>query len=176
MRVGVVTYGVVDGNEAFAKFPDLEVAWQIPAKEVGTTPIPVDQIEAILLHVEIVQAPEITRGFEELRALHPGVPTMVSIAWRGEAMLIAEVQTYQLPWDKAARRLGLTNRQSQVLKEIRVGRTNREIAAVLGMSLSTVNRHVENILQKLNARNRTQAAAASVTDTQSKDSGRTRLP
>jgi DNA-binding NarL/FixJ family response regulator len=47
----------------------------------------------------------------------------------------------------------------EVLDAIRAGRTNREIADLLGISLSTANKHVESILQKLSARNRAQAAA-----------------
>ena len=53
----------------------------------------------------------------------------------------------------------LTPRESEVLTHIRCGLTNREIAGRLGVSLSTVNKHVENILDKLPARNRAHAAA-----------------
>jgi DNA-binding CsgD family transcriptional regulator len=37
--------------------------------------------------------------------------------------------------------------------------TNGEIAASLGIAISTVKRHVEHILEKLDARNRAQAVA-----------------
>jgi DNA-binding NarL/FixJ family response regulator len=53
----------------------------------------------------------------------------------------------------------LSLRENQVLKEIRRGRTNREIATSLGVSISTVNKHVQRVLKKLNVRNRAQAAA-----------------
>jgi DNA-binding CsgD family transcriptional regulator len=55
----------------------------------------------------------------------------------------------------------LSGREMQVLKAIRTGHTNREIAYSLGISLSTANKHVENVLRKLSVRNRTQAAAES---------------
>lgn len=67
------------------------------------------------------------------------------------------------------RRRGLTSprdpfrlsiREQQVLNEIRRGRTNREIAAALGVSITTVNKHVQKVLKKLNVRNRAQAAAS----------------
>jgi len=45
-----------------------------------------------------------------------------------------------------------------VLDEIRPGLTNREIALRLGVSTSTVNKHVHRVLSKLGARNRAQAA------------------
>ena len=54
---------------------------------------------------------------------------------------------------------GLSPRQRQVLEYIRVGRTNKEIAARLGVSVATVNKHVHQVLSALGVRNRTQAAA-----------------
>ena len=52
----------------------------------------------------------------------------------------------------------LSPREMQVLAEIRAGRTNREIAQRLGISTTTVNKHVHKILQKLSVRNRAHAA------------------
>ena len=52
----------------------------------------------------------------------------------------------------------LTRRELEVLDEIRRGMTNREIALRLGVSTTTVNKHVHRVLAKLGARNRTQAA------------------
>jgi DNA-binding NarL/FixJ family response regulator len=52
----------------------------------------------------------------------------------------------------------LSPREMQVLSEIRAGRTNREIAQRLGISATTVNKHVHKILQKLSVKNRTLAA------------------
>lgn len=53
----------------------------------------------------------------------------------------------------------LSGRESEVLAQIRAGRTNREIAARLGIAQTTVNKHVQKILKKLEARNRAQAAS-----------------
>lgn len=50
----------------------------------------------------------------------------------------------------------LTNREKDVLKEIRKGLTNEEIANCLYISEHTVKKHVSNILAKLNLNNRTQ--------------------
>ncbi|HVS50155.1 MAG TPA: response regulator transcription factor [Candidatus Dormibacteraeota bacterium] len=55
---------------------------------------------------------------------------------------------------------GLSPRQRQVLEHLRLGRTNREIASRLGISIGTVNKHVHEVLTALKVRNRTQAAAA----------------
>lgn len=52
----------------------------------------------------------------------------------------------------------LSVREREVLAEIRVGRTNREIAQRLQVSTSTVNKHVHQVLRKLRVRNRAEAA------------------
>jgi len=59
---------------------------------------------------------------------------------------------------------GLSPRQRQVLDHLRLGRTNREIAARLSISTATVNKHVHAVLTVLQVRNRTQAAAAARQD------------
>ena len=61
--------------------------------------------------------------------------------------------------DSAAK--GLTRRQREVLAELRRGRTNREIAVRLGVSITTVNKHVQQVLKKLHAKSRAQAIANS---------------
>ncbi|SCL21753.1 DNA-binding response regulator, NarL/FixJ family, contains REC and HTH domains [Micromonospora pallida] len=53
----------------------------------------------------------------------------------------------------------LTEREIEVVREIARGRTNREIAAELFISLSTVKSHVSGIQTKLDARNRVEIAA-----------------
>ena len=54
---------------------------------------------------------------------------------------------------------GLTNRERDVLRRIANGAHDREIAAALVLGETTVKTHVRNILRKLGARNRTEAAA-----------------
>jgi DNA-binding NarL/FixJ family response regulator len=53
----------------------------------------------------------------------------------------------------------LTSRELEVLRSLAVGRTNREIGADLFISDKTVSVHVSNILAKLGAASRTEAAA-----------------
>lgn len=55
--------------------------------------------------------------------------------------------------------LGLTEREFQVLQGVCAGRTNREIARTLVIAESTVSVHVTNLMRKLGARSRTEAAA-----------------
>jgi DNA-binding NarL/FixJ family response regulator len=52
----------------------------------------------------------------------------------------------------------LTPREREVIELLRTGSRNREIAERLVLEESTVKRHVRNILRKLGARNRTEAA------------------
>ncbi|MGC5013411.1 response regulator [Streptosporangium sp. DT93] len=52
----------------------------------------------------------------------------------------------------------LTPRELQVLRHITLGQANAEIAEVLRVSRETVKTHVTNVLDKLGARDRTQAA------------------
>ena len=53
---------------------------------------------------------------------------------------------------------GLTARESEILKLVRQGATNREIAGQLFISENTVKNHLKNIMAKLHIRNRTQLA------------------
>ncbi|GIW92329.1 MAG: DNA-binding response regulator [Pirellulaceae bacterium] len=56
----------------------------------------------------------------------------------------------------------LTQREIQVLRHIAMGLSNREIGRSLGISVETVKEHVQNILRKLQAVDRTQAAVWAV--------------
>jgi len=53
----------------------------------------------------------------------------------------------------------LSGREHEVLQRIVAGDSNKMIARALGLSPHTVKRHVANILDKLGARSRAQAAA-----------------
>ncbi len=52
----------------------------------------------------------------------------------------------------------LSNRELQILQQIAIGASNREIAGTLFIAEGTVKNHVTNILGKLGVRDRTQAA------------------
>lgn len=47
----------------------------------------------------------------------------------------------------------LTDREREVLQLLAEGRSNKEVAAVLGVGVSTVETHRANLMQKLSLRN-----------------------
>lgn len=71
-------------------------------------------------------------------------------------------QRHDDPWAESAevtakrsfRALGLSPRESEVLFWMTQGKQNREIATILGISITTVQEHVANMLLKLNQENR----------------------
>jgi len=65
--------------------------------------------------------------------------------------------------------LGLTTREGEVLSWLSKGKTNRDIAQILGLSPRTVDKHLEQIYAKLGVENRT-AAAAIATSTRRRNS------
>lgn len=54
--------------------------------------------------------------------------------------------------------VGLTSRQWAVLRELVVGRSNKEIAKILGIEEITVKVHLQAVFKRLQVSNRTQAA------------------
>jgi DNA-binding NarL/FixJ family response regulator len=67
--------------------------------------------------------------------------------------------------ERLAERMGvedLTPRESDVLKEIVHGKSNKEIATALNISEATVKTHINSLLGKLGVTDRTQAATAAI--------------
>lgn len=54
--------------------------------------------------------------------------------------------------------VGLTSRERQVLELLSTGRSNQEIAELLGVSVRTVHKHLEHLYPKLDVHDRTAAA------------------
>jgi DNA-binding response OmpR family regulator/DNA-binding CsgD family transcriptional regulator len=60
------------------------------------------------------------------------------------------------------RALNLTAREAEVLLWISRGKSNRDISDILGISPRTVNKHLEQVFEKLGVENRASAAARAV--------------
>lgn len=69
---------------------------------------------------------------------------------------IAGTMSTQRPADEVTARL--TKRESQVLRHVALGLSNKEIGQSLEISVETVKEHVQNILRKISVSDRTQAA------------------
>lgn len=85
--------------------------------------------------------------------------------------LLAKFRSTSLSRKDDSRRLDLlTQREQEILEEVRNGATNREISARLFISENTVKNHLKNIMAKLNIHNRVQLATYS-TDSANLDEG-----
>lgn len=56
----------------------------------------------------------------------------------------------------------LTQRETQVLRHLALGLSNKEIGRSLSISIETVKEHVQHLLRKIEATDRTQAAVWAV--------------
>lgn len=96
-----------------------------------------------------------TRAEELCRSIKAAAAGQVQLSPQIAARLIREVQVPQSP-EK------LTERETEVLRLLALGRANKEIALELQIGEKTVKTHVSNILSKLGVFSRTQAALHAV--------------
>ena len=75
---------------------------------------------------------------------------------------IRQLMHRNAPTPNVRDQLNLTPREIQVLRHIGLGLSNKEIASSLGISVETVKEHVQNILRKVGANDRTDAAVRAV--------------
>ncbi len=96
--------------------------------------------------------------------LKSGDPALLTIAIKaaaaGSAFLDPQVAGMVLGLVRAPEGEGspLTERELEVLRHVAEGQSNKEIARALGVSVSTVKLHVQEVLGKLGALDRTHAA------------------
>lgn len=87
--------------------------------------------------------------------------TMFAVS-RGESYvtpgLAARLLTHAMRQERAPALPELTERESQILAQVARGLTNKEIARDLSLSEKTVKHHMTNVMQKLQVRNRVEAA------------------
>jgi len=69
---------------------------------------------------------------------------------------LAPAVTEELAGDAA---MGISEREHEIMKWVKLGKTNYEIGVILGISPNTVKSHLRRIFQKLNVFNRAQAVA-----------------
>jgi NarL family two-component system response regulator LiaR len=92
---------------------------------------------------------------ELIQAIRRAAEGQVHLSPRAAARLMEEMRSPTRP-------ISMTEREREVLREMAVGRTNKEIARSLDIALTTVKSHVRAILNKLGVDSRTQAALQAV--------------
>jgi DNA-binding response OmpR family regulator/DNA-binding CsgD family transcriptional regulator len=76
-----------------------------------------------------------------------------------ESMLVLRMAPLQAGGTVRQPEVPLTPRETEVLSWLAKGKTNRDIAEILGMSHRTVNKHLEHIFEKLGVETRSAATA-----------------
>lgn len=100
------------------------------------------------------------RGYIVKNAVHLDLALVVLRVASGEIVLDPQLSRRECL--KGERSHGLTIRELQVLKHIVAGRSNKEIASHLNISVNTVGVHRSNIMQVLNIHNAAELAAYAV--------------
>lgn len=77
-------------------------------------------------------------------------------------LLRLATQAASAPQHELRKDFKLTSREAEVLSWLSKGKTNRDIAQILGLSPRTIDKHLEQIYAKLGVENRTAAAAMAV--------------
>lgn len=127
-----------DGQKA--RLPDGIVAWLARANESGADHHP--------LVYEI--------GGKRLELAHLGQVRA------GERLLRLTLVEPDDQIERLRRQFALTGREAEVLLWIARGKSNKDISVVLNISPRTVNKHLEQVFEKLGVENRASAAAVTV--------------
>ena len=101
-------------------------------------------------------------GFVLKKAAGSGLADSIRAVARGGLVLDPEVARFALDDVRKPQRGGddpyetLTDREKQVLKLVAEGRSNKEVADVLGITVKTAMSHREHVMLKLDLHNRTE--------------------
>jgi len=60
---------------------------------------------------------------------------------------------------RSLKSMGLTERETEVLKWVAEGKSNRDVGMILGIKSATVKKHLEHIFRKISVETRTAAVA-----------------
>jgi DNA-binding NarL/FixJ family response regulator len=126
------------------RYPDIEI---VALTSVLEDRLVIDAVEAGAAAYLLKET-----GPETLfEAIHAASRGEVRLDPKAQKRLVREVRTPEM-------RESLTARETETLRLVARGMTNREVAAEMSVSEVTVKTHVSNILSKLNLHSRTQAA------------------
>lgn len=119
------------------------------------------RLAADLLHKHFPTHPTDTLP-ENLGPSTPLVARRFSESGRGDLAMFVLEEPDAAPGPAALRILGLTPREAEVLYWIAQGKSNPDIATILGAGVRTVHKHVEHIFQKLGLETRHAAMLAAL--------------
>jgi DNA-binding NarL/FixJ family response regulator len=139
---------VMNGVEAIraikSKHPDIEI---VALTSVLEDRLVIDAVEAGAAAYLLKET-----GPETLfEAIHAASRGEVRLDPKAQKRLVREVRTPEM-------RESLTARETETLRLVARGMTNKEVAAEMSVSEVTVKTHVSSVLSKLNLQSRTQAA------------------
>ena len=100
---------------------------------------------------------------QPVSAVEPYTTDKIAIQFIGfssaREVLVKLVQkSYLSKEDVLQQAFDLTSREAEVVYWLSLGKTNRDIGAILSLSSRTVNKHLEQVFQKMGVDNRTSAA------------------
>jgi DNA-binding NarL/FixJ family response regulator len=115
---------------------------------------------AVRLADALAAAVRLDEALDVVAGAHRAALEIGAVLLAAEAVTVARRYRLKLPGIAATRgAAGLTGREREVLRLVGLGRTNREIGTELFIAEKTASVHVSNILAKLGATNRGEAAA-----------------
>ena len=82
--------------------------------------------------------------------------------WLDPALHHAAIGVYLSPANPPIAERWLTKRECQILKLLATGKKNKDIAAALSISSSTVRHHLHNLCRKFDASDRVQLALSAI--------------
>ena len=108
----------------------------------------------------LAEAGQRARGLRKLERAEEELAACGAEGYRRQAIRELRRLGRRVTHRPAARNFGsLTPREQEIAQLVTDGRTNREIAGSLHLSVKTVDRHLSNILTKLNVPSRVAVAA-----------------
>jgi DNA-binding NarL/FixJ family response regulator len=154
----------LDGRPDPDRWQAATAAWQALRRPYPAAYAQWRQAEALLVRGEPA-----SQAAEPLRTAHATALQLSAKPLLGEVATLARRARIPLEQPAAptapappspAQRLGLTERELEVLAYVAAGRSNREIGEALFISGKTASVHISNILRKLGVTSRVQAATA----------------
>jgi DNA-binding CsgD family transcriptional regulator len=123
-----------------------------------------EALRAWVSHQEAVlgRADDVPPAREPLRVQRDGTCLLVRHLCEAEQCLLLLEEQQTAVQSVSFEQDGLTRREAEVLQWVAQGKTNAEIGDILGISIRTVQKHLEHVYEKLGVETRTAAATVAL--------------